>query len=280
MLERFPGQRFLRSNFGAIGFESDAPDLMTTGKLPRELNGTLFRNGPNPMFAPRDQYHMVSGDGMVHAFKLAAGRVSCRNRWARTQKLEREIAAGHALFGTFGNPATSDPAVVGLPDHVANTHVIWHGQRLLALEEFNLPFELEPHTLASRGSFDYAGALQGPMTARPKLDPKTGELHFVGYGVGGLGSPRIAYHVADTHGHLRRTVTFDAPYAARVHDFILTEHHVLLPIFPLTISPARAASHCWRGNRPKARPSAAYRAAVTFPPCVGSKGTPVVYSIR
>lgn len=118
------------------------------------------------------------------------------------------------------------------------------------------------------------------MTARPKLDPKTGELHFVGYGVGGLGSPRIAYHVADTHGHLPRTVTFDAPYAARVHDFILTEHHVLLPIFPLTISSARAASHCWRGNRPKARPSAAYRAAVTFPPCVGSKGTPVVYSIR
>ena len=147
--------------------------------------------------------------------------------------------------------------------------MIWHGQRLLALEAFNLPFELEPHTLASRGSFDYAGVLQGPMTAHPKLDPKTGEPHCYGYGVGGLGSPRIAYHVADTHGHLRRTLTFDAPYAAMVHDLSLTEHPVRLPIFPLTISPTRAASHRARGNRPKARPSAAYRAAVTFPPGAG-----------
>ena len=113
--------------------ECDAPDLVIEGELPRDLHGTLLRNGPNPLYPPRDQYHMFSGDGMVHAFHIEDGHVSYRNRWVRTEKFQRERSAGRALYGTFGNPATSDPAVHGTPYNVANTNVIWHGGRLLVL---------------------------------------------------------------------------------------------------------------------------------------------------
>ena len=240
MTQPFPNQRFLRGNFAPLRVECDAPDLVVKGELPRDLNGTLLRNGPNPAFPPRDQYHMFSGDGMVHAFRIDHGSVSYRNRWIHTDKLVRERAAGRALFGTFGNPATSEPEVRGVRYNIANTNVIWHGGRVLALEEFNPPFELDPDTLASRGSYDYHGRLRGPMTAHPKIDALTGELHFFGYGLDGFGSTRMAYHVANRDGHLVRSVEFEAPYACMVHDFAITAHHVLFPIFPLTVSPARA----------------------------------------
>jgi carotenoid cleavage dioxygenase-like enzyme len=38
------------SNLAPIPMECDAPFLKIQGELPRELNGTLYRNGPNPQF--------------------------------------------------------------------------------------------------------------------------------------------------------------------------------------------------------------------------------------
>lgn len=254
MTQPFPDQRTLRGNFAPLRVECDAPDLVIEGELPRELNGTLLRNGPNPFYPPRDQYHMFSGDGMVHAFRIEDGRVSYRNRWVRTAKLERERTARRALFGTFGNPATSEPEVRGLRYNVANTNVLYHGGRVLALEEFNPPFELDPRTLASRGVHDFGGRLQGPLTAHPKIEAATGEMHAFGYGLDGFGSTRMAYHVIDAAGHLVRSVEFEAPYAAMVHDFVITEHYVVFPIFPLTISPPRAKLGgpllAWEPQRP------------------------------
>jgi len=37
-------------NLAPIPMECDAPFLTVVGELPRELNGTLYRNGPNPQF--------------------------------------------------------------------------------------------------------------------------------------------------------------------------------------------------------------------------------------
>ena len=93
-----------RTNLAPIPMECDAPILKITGELPRELNGTLYRNGPNPQFdAPGA--HWFVGDGMLHAFHLENGRASYRNRWVRTPKWQAEHDAGRALFGGFGSKA-------------------------------------------------------------------------------------------------------------------------------------------------------------------------------
>ena len=77
---------------------------------------------------------------------------------------------------------TTDPTVLGKDSGVANTNVIWHAGRLLALEEGHQPFEVDPTTLSPRGYVDYAGRA-GRFTAHPKFDPETGEMVFFGYGV-------------------------------------------------------------------------------------------------
>jgi len=80
-----PVNPYLSGNFSPVHHEV-AMDLEVRGCLPRELNGVFYRNGPNPQFEPRGQYHWFSGDGMVHAFFLEDGRVRYRNRYVRTPK--------------------------------------------------------------------------------------------------------------------------------------------------------------------------------------------------
>ena len=122
-MKPFPEYPFLTGNFAPILIEADAPDLVVRGELPKDLAGTLYRNGPNPHFPPRDpNYHWFLGDGMIHAFHIEDGRVGYRNRWVRTPKWELENAAHKALFGSWGNPATSDPSVIGKPGNGQYQH--------------------------------------------------------------------------------------------------------------------------------------------------------------
>ena len=242
MAKPFPDHPNLAGGFAPLQMECDAPDLVVEGEIPLELSGAFFRNGPNPQFAPRGDYHWFAGDGMVHGFYLKEGKVSYRNRWVRTVKWRKEKAAGESLFGAF-NPMESDESVQGMEtDGLANTNIVWHAGKLLALEEAHAPFEMDPATLESIGPYTFDDKLVGPMTAHPKVDPETGEMLFFGYNADGMISEHMAFHVADKDGNLIRSETFKAPYAAMVHDFMITKEHVIFPIMPLTGSMERAMS--------------------------------------
>jgi carotenoid cleavage dioxygenase-like enzyme len=231
-----------RTNLAPIPMECDAPYLKVVGELPRELNGTLYRNGPNPQFEVSGAHWFV-GDGMLHAFHLENGRASYRNRWVRTPKWLAEHDAGRALFSGFGGRKLPDAPATAISDGgVANTNIIFHAGRLLALEEGHLPTEIEPGTLHTRGYCNYDNRIAGPFTAHPKIDPVTGEMVFFGYNAGGPFSAALSYGSIDASGVVSRFDRFEAPYASMVHDFIVTENHLLFPILPITGSMDRAMS--------------------------------------
>jgi len=234
---------YLAGNFAPVRSEDDF-DLPVKGEIPRELRGALFRIGPNPQFEPRDpNHHWFAGDGMVHGFYVEDGKVRYRNRYARTPKWELEHEHGRSLFGTFGNPMTTDPLATGNEGGVANTNIVWHAGRLMALEEGHQPFEMDRDTLESRG---YVRDYRGRVTAHPKIDPKSGEMVWFAYGVGPMPlSAGMSYGVTDASGKVVRRDDFQAPFACMVHDFMVTENHVLFPILPLTASLERAM-----GGRP------------------------------
>ncbi|MGJ7529881.1 carotenoid oxygenase family protein [Variovorax sp. GB1P17] len=243
MAQAFPtDDPFLSGYYAPLHAESDAPNLPITGEMPPGLRGTLYRNGPNPQFAPRGRYHWFSGDGMLHAFHIDNGRVSYRNRWVRTPKWAMENEHGEGMTGSLGSRHLSDPRILELNSTVANTNVVWHGERLLALEEVHAPFEVDPVSLEPRGYHDFAGKLSGPMTAHPKMDPVTGEMVFFGYAARGPFTPDLMLHVVDRAGKLQSSMHIVAPFPSMVHDFVVTRTHVLFPIFPLTGSMERVQS--------------------------------------
>ncbi|HEY1447725.1 MAG TPA: carotenoid oxygenase family protein [Caulobacteraceae bacterium] len=230
---------FLAGNYAPVGDEADF-DLAVSGEIPAGLAGALYRNGPNPQFAPRGDHHWFGGDGMIHGFFVENGKVRYRNRYVRTPKWRVEHAAGQALFGTFGNPMTTDPSVLGQDSGVANTNIIWHAGKLMALEEGHMPTEMDPLNLETLG---YADRYRGRVTAHPKIDPETGEMVWFSYSSGEMPlNATVSYGVTDASGRVVRRDDFEAPYSSMVHDFLVTRRHVLFPILPLTGSLERAMS--------------------------------------
>ena len=238
----FPQHPELSGNYAPIRSEIDAHDLIVHGEIPRDLAGSLVRIGPNPQYAPLKDHHWFLGDGMVHGFHIEDGKVRYRNRWVRTPKFELEREHGEALFGMLGNPATTAKVALGKDCGVANTALVCHGGKLLALEEVHAPFEVDAKSLESVGYHDFDGKLKGAMTAHPKIDPETGEMLFFCYFGNGPFTPEINFHVVNADGQLVRSEQFKAPFPAMVHDFVVTSEYVLFPIFPLTADMQRAVS--------------------------------------
>jgi carotenoid cleavage dioxygenase-like enzyme len=206
----------LRGNYAPVRDEVTAFDLPVRGRIPAALRGRYVRNGPNPKSGTSPHWFM--GDGMLHGVELRDGKAAWyRNRYVRTRAY-LEDAVGIQPDGTRD-------LTVG----VANTHVIAHAGRLLALVESSLPTEVTGE-LGTVGCFDFGGRLATPMTAHPKTCPLTGELHFFGYS---FAPPFLTYHRADAAGRLGPARVIDVPGPTMIHDFAITARHVVFMDLPL-----------------------------------------------
>ena len=206
----------LRGNFAPVMQEVTAFDLPVQGAIPRGLRGRYVRNGPNPKSGTSP--HWFVGDGMLHGVELGDGRaVWYRNRWVRTRAFLEDAKSIRPDF-------TRD-VTVGL----ANTHVIAHAGRTLALVETSLPTEVT-RELETVGCYDYGGRLTTGMTAHPKICPQTGELHFFAYN---YMAPFLTYHRADAQGRLVQSKVIEVPGPTMIHDFAITDGHVVFMDLPL-----------------------------------------------
>lgn len=217
---------FLQGAFTPIQDELDVGGLTVEGELPPALRGSYMRNGANPAFTPPAKYHIFDGDGMVHAVELGDGDVRYRNRFVESKGLTYERAQGHAVFGGLSGAAQLDPRVVeeiGFAKNTANTNVIRHAGRVLALMEGGRPTELT-WDLDTVGEYDFDGALPFSMTAHPKVDPRTGELVFFTYLPM---APHVSYYVADAAGTLTTNEIIETPRPTMMHDFVMTARHIV-----------------------------------------------------
>lgn len=238
---------FLQGNFAPWRLEGTADDLEVTGTIPAELNGTFYRNGPNPAYEPIGRYHWFDGDGMIHAISLREGRASYLNRWVRSRGLLEERKAGKAFYkGLLEMSLTEAPVF----KNTANTNIVAHAGKLLALMEAALPTQLHPCTLETLGEYDFGGKLMGPMTAHPKLDPETGEMLFFGYSPF---PPYLTYHVANRAGELLRSEAIDLEWPSMIHDFAITKDYVVFILCPLVFSlenlASRGSAFAWEPQR-------------------------------
>lgn len=207
----------LRGNYAPVSDEIEAFDLRVEGELPRALCGRYLRNGPNPRTGTSP--HWFVGDGMIHGVRLEDGRARWyRNRWVKTRLLEDP-----------STPMMRKDLSFDYGVGVNNTHVVSHAGRILALVESSFPVELDPG-LETLGVYDFDGALKTAMTAHPKVCPRTGELHFFGYGF----SPPLTYHRADAEGRLVQSERIRVKAPTMMHDFAITERFVIFMDLPVT----------------------------------------------
>lgn len=216
--------------FAPMRFEADVFDCEVEGRIPSELDGAFYRVGPDPLYPPRfpDDAHLFHGDGHVGMFRIANGHCDYRSRYVRTHRYLADRGARRQLFGNYRNPGTSEPAVRDLPGTVANTSLIHHAGRLFVLKEDSLPWEIDPVTLATRGTWDFQGGYKArTFSAHPKIDPVSGDLLTFGYEATGDLSDDVFFYVIGADGRVKREVRFKAPVVSMMHDMAVTRDHVV-----------------------------------------------------
>jgi len=216
------GNRYLEDVFAPIAQEYTLTELEVDGAIPEHLDGRYLRNGPNPIGEVDPHlYHWFIGDGMVHGIRIRDGRAEWyRNRWVRGPQAARALGDPAPVGHYGGSP-------IG-----ANTNVISHAGRTLALIEAGLAnYELTDE-LDTVGVCDFGDTLSGGYTAHPKRDPDTGELHAVSYSM--RRGNTVQYSIIGTDGTARRTVDIEVTGSPMMHDFSLTERYVIFYDLPVT----------------------------------------------
>jgi carotenoid cleavage dioxygenase len=213
---------YLAGNFAPIEDEVSAFDLPVTGEIPQELNGRLLRIGPNPVNADPAMYHWFLGNGMAHGLRLRDGKAE----WYKARYVRDDEVTAH-----FNWPAVAGPeAPLAIGNGVANTNIIGHAGKTLAIVEAgNLPVELD-YDLETLGRTNFDGGLNGGFSAHPHRDPETGELHTAVY------SPfwqHIQYVRVDAEGRVNRRVDVPTPGSPMVHDCMFTANYFILLDMPV-----------------------------------------------
>ncbi|XP_068652733.1 probable carotenoid cleavage dioxygenase 4, chloroplastic [Aristolochia californica] len=244
----------LSENFAPVDELPPTECLEVEGELPPCLDGAYIRNGPNPRYLPRGPYHLFDGDGMLHSLRISGGRATLCSRYVRTFKYMAEEKAGCAVypnvfsaFHGYGGIARGAVAAaralsgqfnplqgVGL----ANTSVVLFGNRLYALGESDLPYEMrvssdgEVHTV---GRCDFDGKLFMGMTAHPKVDPDSGEVFAFRYGPV---PPYLTYFRFNADGIKQPDVPiFSLGQPSMIHDFAITKRFAVFVDMQIVMNP-------------------------------------------
>ena len=209
--------------------EADGEITAIDGEVPRELNGTLYRNGPNQSVLPQAGYRALSmfeGDGLIQSFRFDDGKVHHIGRYPQTPGFMLEKEKGKYFGGVSCPPDYNGPDRVSVPR--LNTNAVPHAGRLFAMTESELPFELDPVTLESKGFWNYDGKVLGvATTAHPKIDGRTGQMVIHGYEIG---SPNIQLYTVEPDGGVSWAQAFEGRRATMLHDLAITENYVILPV--------------------------------------------------
>ena len=245
-------------------FEADVYDCEVWGKVPTDIEGNFYRMQCDFQYRPPQNEWPTgfNGDGHLSRFNFSNGNVNYRGRYVKTARLLAERAAHKRLYGVYRNHYTDDPSVQKLDRSAANTHMYWHGGKLLVLKEDALPWVVDPHTLETQGVWDFHGKYTATsMSAHPKIDPATGEMIAYGYQAKGDLTDDVAVYTVGKDGRISNEVWFKVPYVGIMHDIAITQNYVLLPVVARTTSEARLRSGEpmweWDGSKPTMVGSAA-----------------------
>lgn len=218
------------------GFEP----LRIEGKIPEDLHGTLYRNGPGLLDLFGKAYdHFFEGDGAVSAVRFEGGKAFGAVKVVQSEGLKLEQRAGKALFGnhvSWPKRFWNQHKYGG--KNTANTNVItWQG-RLFALMEGGKPTELSPEDLATIGETDLDGLLPGTFSAHPHEVPGRQALYNFGLRYG-----RFTYldlFELPFKGKPRRVASVQLPFPPMLHDFMVTENYFVFFLAPIKVRVMRA----------------------------------------
>jgi len=236
-----------RSAMRGLDREHAFRPLRVEGRLPADLRGTLYRNGPAVFDSGRDP-HWFDGNGAVVALRLDGEGAAGAVRVVHSPSADRDAGRRDTRYGAFRQRMSVPERARALfgenpVRNVANINVLpWQG-RLFALYETTPPVEIDPQTLASLGETDLGGVIRGGWNAHPHRVPERATTYQMGLRVGPR--PALDIYALPDRGAPSLLSSLPLPGVSEVHDLFVTRNHIVLVLPPLWGSPM---AMLWRGS--------------------------------
>lgn len=235
--------------------EENAGDAVIRGRIPSDLNGVFYRNGPGRFDLGGERYHhWFDGDGFAQRWQIAGGKVSHRGRFVRTQRFVDETAAGQFLYSSFGTHVGRRAMKSNDQVNAANTNLLPFNGRVYALWEGGSATEVDPVTLETVGIKTWSEELKSmPFSAHPKIEPDGGMWNF-----GTMpGVDKLFIYRIGADGKVRTSSMVVVPKLSMVHDFVVSAKHLIfiIPPYDLVRGPGKSFAEAleWAGDGPAAR---------------------------
>ncbi|XP_076440805.1 beta,beta-carotene 15,15'-dioxygenase-like [Babylonia areolata] len=243
-----------------------------SGKIPKWLNGNLYRNGPG-VFSVGNQKleHLFDGLALVHRFLIYDGDVSYQSRILDTDTWTRSCKANRLVSSQFATYAYPDPCKslfdkimsyllpINPNDMTDNTavNVIKHGDKLYAVTDTTVLNEVDPETLKQTATVDLHDTVAVHMaTAHPHFDTD-GTM----YNLGTSFNPMSAYSIVaippkhpdtpdeDVFQKAYQLTTIPSRFKMHVsygHSFGMSAEYFVLLEQPLALNIVKLLTMNWR----------------------------------
>lgn len=254
--ENLPSKWALTEDLGGhdipIRLEGEIGDVMVRGTIPDSVDGTFYRVGSDHFTPTLSGHSPLSGHGVVSAFRIHKGQVDFKIRYVKNDRYKVERNKKQSLWKDVqDHPLAQHPCIRAVLSTTSNTNVVYWAGKLLALQEMDPPYAMDPDTLETTGLDPYGNQISSPtFTAHPKIDPHAD--HLVTWGIDHAKNEIISYSV-DRQGIVRNEHRFQRSIPGLVHDVAITDNWIVFCQWPTSFnpSPKPGETHAtWDTERP------------------------------
>lgn len=214
------------------------PLSIISGKIPEQLRGSLYRNGPGRLQRGGVPVgHWFDGDGAILAVHFTDGNATATYRYIQTEGYQKEAVANRFLFPNYGmiTPGAFWDHWGKEVKNTGNTSVLALPDKLLALWEGGFPHSLDLQTLETWGIDDLSWLNKNEsFSAHPKVDPDTEDIFNFGISLG-VNSTLNLYQISHTGKIIKRSSSQLQGFPL-VHDFVIAGQYLVFFISPVRIN--------------------------------------------
>ncbi len=241
-------QFYLKDKFEPV-YEEKTVQLNHKNKKFNALSNSFFAQiGSNPKYTEDEDYHWFDGDGMIHGVFFNDSLITYQNKWIQTTRFQvekkwkrkmylyfGELKGMKGLYQIFKYSLMELFGFIPQAKGTANTALLNWKQRIFALHEGDMPYELdidyEKFNISTKKRINFNSIYS--TTAHPIIDKTRDLIYLYGYNNYDFLKGNFIFNTFDKNLNLLSQKNVSLINNGMTHDVGFTGHDIIIPDMPL-----------------------------------------------